>query len=117
MQAIFESLSAYAPLDIEENNEELVVVAEVPGVKKEDVKVSLEDGVLSIGGERKPNALAGNARGLVREHRLGRFHRTVRLPYAIDAAAVSAELSNGLLRIVLPKAEEARPKQIDVKVK
>jgi HSP20 family protein len=115
MMARLESLSAYAPLDIEENNEGVVVVAEVPGVKKEDVKVSLEHGVLSIGGERKPQAPAGDARGLVREHRLGKFQRTVRLPYEVDAAAVSAELSDGLLRIVLPKAEAAKPKEIVIR--
>ena len=112
MLARFESLSAYTPLDIEETGEEVVVVAEVPGVKKEDVKVSLEDGVLSIGGERKPHAPSVRARGLVREHRLGKFQRSVRLPYEVDAAAVSAELSDGLLRIVLPKAESAKPKEI-----
>jgi HSP20 family protein len=105
--------AAFAPpLDIDENNEEVVVVAEIPGVRKEDVKISVEKGILSIGGERKVNALSGSDRGLVRERHGGKFTRTVRLPYEVNPDAVSAELSDGLLRIVLPKAEAARAHEI-----
>jgi HSP20 family protein len=105
------------PLDVSEGKDELVVVAEVPGVKKDDVKISVEKGILSIQGERKENGIDGNARGLRREQRRGKFGRSVRLPFEVDAAAVSAELSDGLLKIVLPKAEQAKPRQIDIKVK
>jgi HSP20 family protein len=114
----FEGENTFAPaLDVTENNDELVVVAEIPGVKKEDVKVSFENGILSIGGERKQSTLSGDARGLVRELRGGRFTRKLRFLNDVNAAAISAELTDGLLRIVLPKAEEAKPKEIDVKVK
>jgi HSP20 family protein len=103
------------PLDVAENKEEVVVVAELPGVKKEDVKISIEKGVLTIGGERKVDSLSGDARGLLREHQKGKFTRAVRLPYEINAGKVSAELSDGLLRIVLPKAEAARAHEITVR--
>lgn len=103
------------PLDVSENKEEVVVVAELPGVKKEDVKISIEKGVLTIGGKREEESLSGDARGLLREQRKGIFTRTVRLPYEVNAANVSAELSDGLLRIVLPKAEAARAHEITVR--
>lgn len=108
--------AAFAPpLDVAENKEEVVVVAELPGVKKEDVKISLEKGILTIGGERKADPLSGDARGLLREQRKGKFTRTVRLPYEVNAGNVSAELADGLLRIVLPKAEAARAQEITIR--
>jgi HSP20 family protein len=108
--------AAFAPpLDISENKAELVVVAALPGVKKENVKISLEKGVLSIGGTREEGTLSGDTRGLLREQRKGKFTRTVRLPYEVNPANVSAELSDGLLRIVLPKAEAARAHEITVR--
>jgi len=108
--------AAFAPrLDAAENDDELLVVAEVPGVKKEDVKISIEKGILTIAGERKQNGLSGAKRGLVREQRQGKFTRKVRLPYEVNAAAVSAELGDGLLKIVLPKAEAAKAHEVSVK--
>jgi HSP20 family protein len=103
------------PLDVTENKEEVVVVAELPGVKKEEVKISLEKDLLTIGGTRGVDTLSGDARGLLREQQKGKFTRTVRLPYEVNAAGVSAELADGLLRIVLPKAEAARAHEITVK--
>jgi HSP20 family protein len=103
------------PLDVTENKEEVVVVAELPGVKKEDVKISLEKGLLTIGGKRGEETLSGDARGLLREQQKGKFSRTVRLPYEVNADNVSADLSDGLLRIVLPKAEAARAHEITVR--
>lgn len=103
------------PLDVAEGKDEVVVVAELPGVKKDDLKISVEKGILSIQGERKENGLAGDARGLLREQRRGRFGRNVRLPYDVDASAISAELTDGLLKIVLPKAEAARAHEIHVR--
>jgi HSP20 family protein len=112
----FAEENVYKPaLDVTENNDEVVVVAELPGVKKEDVKVSFENGILSIGGERKLSTLSGDARGLVRERRGGKFSRKLRLPNDVNAAAISAELTDGLLRIVLPKAESSRAREISVR--
>jgi HSP20 family protein len=108
--------TAFAPpLDVTANEEEVVVVAEIPGVKKEDVKISLEKGILTIGGETKEKTLPGDARGVLGERRQGKFARTVRLPYDVDAGKISAELSDGLLRIVLPKSEAARAHEISVR--
>jgi HSP20 family protein len=115
IETLFADRVEYSPpLDVSESNEEVVVVAEIPGVKKEDLKISLEKGFLSIGGERKGNGISGE-RNLVREQRQGKFTRTVRLPYEVNTGKVSAELSDGLLRIVLPKAEAARAHEITVR--
>jgi HSP20 family protein len=98
-----------------ENSHEFVVVAELPGVKKEDVKVTLQDGVLTVSGERKQKAVPEESRWHRTEIESGEFHRSIELPTAVDAPAVSAELKDGILRIVVPKAEEARPREITVK--
>ena len=106
--------AASPALDVMENNNELVVVAEVPGVKKEDVKVTLHDGLLTITGERKQHGVPEEARWHRRETEAGTFTRSLELPVAVNSSAVSAELKEGILRIVVPKAEEARPREIRV---
>jgi HSP20 family protein len=108
-------LSPLPALDLMENSREFVVVAELPGVKKEDVKVTLQDGVLTVSGERKQKAVPEESRWHRTEIESGEFHRSIELPTAVDAPAVSAELKDGILRIVVPKAEEARPREITVK--
>lgn len=105
---------SYLALDVIENAKDIVVVAELPGVKKEDVKISLEDGTLSITGERKQSALPEKSRQIRAEMPVGTFRRTIELPSRVKDGDVTAELSNGLLRIVLPKAEDAIPRQISI---
>ncbi len=106
--------SALLPLDVAESGAEVVVVAELPGVEKDDIKVTLEDGVLTISGEKKVPGLPDEARRHRAERGSGKFSRSLALPAAVNASAVSAELKNGILRIVVPKAEEARPREIRV---
>jgi HSP20 family protein len=105
----------YPALDIAEHDNETVVVAEVPGVLKSDIKVSVHDGVLSISGVRKERALPEHSSWVRNEVGTGEFSRSLRLPHAVNSAAISAELTNGILRIVLPKAEEAKPKEISIR--
>ena len=90
--------------------------AELPGMKKEDIDVSLHDGALSISGERKSEEKLENAEVYRSERFFGRFQRTVALPATVDAAKISAQYKDGVLTVTLPKAEEAKPKQIDVQV-
>jgi HSP20 family protein len=107
----------FPALDIIEQENEIVVSAELPGMKKEDVKITFEKNVLTISGERKPVELSEKAKVLLKETQSESFDRSVRLGYEIDSAKISAEMSNGILTITLPKTEEAKPKQIEVKVK
>ncbi len=108
------SQSGLIPLDVVESGNEVVVLAEIPGVKKDDVRVTLHDGVLTISGEKMESGLPDGSHRHRAERGGGPFSRSLELPAAVDASAVSAELKNGILRIVIPKAEEARPREIRV---
>lgn len=104
------------PLDFYEDKDGFVATTELPGMKKEDIAVSLEDGVLSISGERKTEETSKDAEVYRSERTFGRFLRTVALPSAVAADKVKASYKDGVLTIHLPKTEEAKPKQIDVSV-
>ena len=110
-------LSGWTPaLDVYEDKDNFVVKAELPGMKKEDIEVSLHDGSLSISGERKAETKHEDAEVYRAERFFGRFQRTVTLPTAVAADKVKAAYKDGVLTITLPKTEEAKPKQIDVSV-
>ena len=109
-------MSGAAPaLDVYEDKENFVVKAELPGMKKEDIDVSLHDGSLTISGERTEEKVEKGER-YRSERFFGRFQRIVALPASVDAARIKAQYKDGVLTVTLPKAEEAKPKQIDVQV-
>ncbi len=114
-----QSVAAWVPLvDISEDEESYLIAAEVPEVRKEDVKVTLENGVLGIRGERKFEKSEASGRTYHRvERSYGYFARTFNLPSDADTAKVEASFNEGILRISVPKSEAAKPKQIEVKVK
>lgn len=113
-----ETLTAWAPLcDIYETDKEIVIKAELPELKKEDVTVSLEANVLTIRGERKFEEENKRENYHRIERRYGEFLRSFTLPLYIEPEKINAEFKEGVLRVTLPKREEAKPKQIDVKVK
>lgn len=107
---------AWAPaLDVEETEDAFTLYVELPGVSIEDVEVSLEENVLTITGERRfYEGRDGDSFRRV-ERAFGRFHRAVRLPDRVDAAHVNATHRDGMLTIEVPKAEEAKPRRIEVK--
>ena len=110
------SVSGVFPaLNVHEDSDKYYVEAEVPGIKPEDIHIDVEGNTLSIGGERKLNGME-NASYHRRERRAGRFKKAISLPMEINADAVSAEYKDGVLTVTLPQREEARPKQIEVKV-
>jgi HSP20 family protein len=104
------------PLDLYEDNDHLLVRVELPGMKKEDIEISLHEGVLSISGERKSEGKYNQAETYRSERFYGRFQRTVALPKGVAADKVKATYQDGILTVTLPKTEEAKPKQIEVKV-
>jgi HSP20 family protein len=104
------------PLDLYADGEQLVLKAELPGMKKEDINIALEGDVLTLSGERKEEEGYDKAETHRSERFLGRFQRTLTLPYAINSAKVQASYKDGVLTVTLPKAEEAKAKQIEVKV-
>jgi HSP20 family protein len=110
-------LSLWNPaVDVYQDKDNVFVKAEVPGMKKEDIDVSLHDGILSISGERKAETTHKDAETYRSERFVGRFQRSLTLPAQVKADAVKAQYKDGILTITLPKAEEAKPKQIEIKV-
>ena len=110
-------LSGWTPaLDIYEDKENFIVKAELPGMKREDINVSFQDGMLSISGERKGETKHEDAEVHRTERFFGRFQRAVTLPAPVAPDKVKAQYKDGILTVTLPKTEEAKPKQIDVSV-
>lgn len=110
------SAGAWSPaLDVEETEDGFTLHVELPGVRAEDVDVSLEDDVLAISGTRDFYSEKDAERFRRIERRFGRFHRAVRLPDRVAVDAVEASYRDGLLTVVVPKAEEAKPRRIEVK--
>jgi len=111
------TFASWSPaVDIAEDEKEFLVKAELPEVKKEDVHVSVENGVLTISGERKFEKEEKNKRYHRTERSYGSFTRSFSLPDGADAGKVRAEFKDGLLRVHMPKSESVKPRQIDVKV-
>lgn len=109
--------SGWSPaLDVFDDKDSFVVKVELPGMKKEDINLSLHDGVLTISGERKFERENKEGETFRSERYFGKFQRSVTLPAAVDANKVSASYKDGVLSIDLGKAEEAKPKQIAVSV-
>lgn len=114
-QAPMAPLGAFTPaLDLEEDDDAFTLHFELPGVSPEDIEVALEDSVLTISGERSfyNDREADGFRRV--ERRFGRFHRAVRLPDRVAADGVTANYRDGLLTVMVPKAEEAKPRRIEI---
>jgi len=110
---VFDSPTQWSPaVDLYESNDLVTVKAEIPGLKKEDIEITLQDGLLVLAGERKDarnGATEPTSESLAR-----RFQRTISLPYQVNAGAIKAAYVDGILTVELPKAEEAKPKQIKI---
>ncbi len=100
------------PVDIFERGEALVIRAEIPGVQAGDVDVRVENGVLTLQGQRTREEDVEERSAFRLERQFGAFTRSFSLPTTVDAAKIGAKLRDGVLEIVLPKAEEAKPKKV-----
>jgi HSP20 family protein len=110
--------SYFAPaVDIAEQENEYVVKVELPGVAKEDVKISLESNILTIKGEKKQEKEEKNKNFHRVERSYGSFQRSFTLPSSVKNDKIDAVFNSGILTVTLPKSEEAKPKQIEVKVR
>ena len=105
------------PVDIKETPENILVSVEVPGMKKEDIKVVLNGNQLTISGERKMEKEEKNETYHRIERSYGKFQRAITLPVELDESKVKASYEQGVLTITLPKAERAKPKEIKVEIK
>lgn len=110
--------AVWMPLtDIYEDKDKYTLRLDLPGTKKEDVKISYVDGRLSIGGERIQESEQKDAKCHRIERSFGKYYRSFNLPEHIQADKINAEFKDGQLTITVPKAEEAKPKEIEIKVK
>lgn len=101
--------------DVSETENELIVKAEVPGMEKKDIDISLSDGVLTIKGEKRQEKEDKKEHYYTAERRYGAFSRTIPLPVEVDTNKVDATYKEGVLEITLPKSETAKAKKIEVK--
>ena len=102
-------------LDVAETEYGYIVKASVPGVKPEDLDITISDNVLTIKGEIAESEEIENGEWHLRERRFGNFQRSITLPAPVDADAVEAHYVDGVLTLEIPKVEEAQPKRIEVK--
>lgn len=105
----------YPAIDIVDHPEQTELIAELPGIAKEDVHINVNNGLLTISGERKLPAVPEKAQWIRNEVRTGPFSRSIQLPKQAKADGITAEMTNGVLKILLPKAEEAKPREIRIK--
>jgi HSP20 family protein len=110
-----ELFSGWSPaLDLYQSNDNIIAVVELPGMRKEEIEISLHDGTLTIAGERRSETPNGE-KAERSERYVGKCRRSITLPARVDANRVSATYRDGILTVTLPKAEEAKPKQIQVR--
>jgi HSP20 family protein len=102
-------------MDLYQTTDDIVAMVELPGMRKEDIEISLHDGMLTISGERKEEKAEGEKAART-ERFVGKFRRSISLPTRVDSNKVNATYRDGILTVTLPKAEEAKPKQIQVNV-
>ena len=112
------SNAVWMPLtDISEDENKYYLKLDLPGIKKEGVKINYHNGHLTIGGERKQETEEKNAKYHRVERTFGKYFRSFALPEKIKENEIDAEYSNGQLKITIPKSEEARNRQIEIRIK
>ena len=104
-------------IDVYDEKDNLIVKADIPGLTKDDIEVTVEGNILTVKGEKKHEDKI-KEKDFVREERFyGAFHRAIALPTSVDSEKVKAAYKNGVLELTLPKKEEAKPKQISIEIK
>ncbi len=112
-----DSLGWAPAVDIQETESGYSIKVDLPGIKKEDIKLSVENNVMSISGERKDEKEEKGKNYLRKEKSYGSFFRSFALPHAVDSKNIKASYADGVLSVDIPKAEEAKPKEIKIEVK
>ena len=104
-------------VDVREDDDHVYVEAELPGMTKDDIDITLENGVMTISGEKKLEHEEKKENYYLSERRYGSFSRSFQIPSVVDESKVEATLKDGVLHVTLNKREEVKPKRIEVKVK
>ena len=117
MAPLREGVMGQLALDVLENENEFIVKASVPGLKPEDIDITVVGDTLTIKGQTKTETKQEKQNYLLQERRYGSFQRSLNLPVSVQADKAKADFENGVLTLTLPKAEEVKPKQIKVNIK
>jgi HSP20 family protein len=104
----------FPTVDIFDNDESIIITAELPGIDKKDIEIDVKDGVLRLKGERSFDNEVKREKYYCRERTFGKFERVFSVPAEVDPEKISADYKNGILKIDIPKPEEQKPKQIAV---
>ncbi len=113
-----EAGSSWLPsVDLSENSDSFLIKADVPGMDKKDIKITMQDNVLNISGEKKQEKEEKDRNYHLIERSYGQFSRSFTLPTKVDSDKIKAEFKNGVLEIVIPKAPEAKAREIEIQVK
>jgi len=104
----------FPALDIVEQENKIIVAAELPGIKKEDVKITFENNILTLKGEKKPIKISETAHSHLKEISARSFSRSIRFGLDVDTTKLSAEMDNGILTITLPKTEAVKTREISI---
>ncbi len=113
-QAYVSANQNFPMMNVYDSSENITVYAELPGVSKEEVSIKYENGILTLNGKRKAKDFTDETVVLRKERADGTFEKSLKIPMKINAAEVKANLKDGILKIILPKSEEARPKTIEI---
>jgi len=105
----------FPAVNVWQGDEAVAITAELPGIESADIDISIKDNVLTIAGERKAPEVPDGARWHRNERRYGRFNRAVSLPFAASDDKVEARMTNGVLRIVVGRPEQEKPRKIEIK--
>ena len=109
--------AAWCPcVDVSENKDNVIINTEIPGMSKDDVKVSVQDNILTLSGEKRQEKEEKDANYHRMERSYGSFSRSFTLPTSVQPNKVKATYKDGILRITLPKTEEVKPKEIPISV-
>ncbi len=108
---------SYPLINVYDTKDDVFVVAEIAGMKKKDISVVMSNSVLTISGKREPLLNEENAELIRAERSVGEFEKSFRIPVKVKEDKINAAYSNGILIITIPKAEEAKPKNISIDVK
>ena len=111
------AVSGVPAIDLYQNDDEVVVKASLPGLKADDVQITVTAGVLTLRGEFKQDEEKKEATYHIHEHRYGSFERSITLPVDVETDKAKADFKDGILTITLPKAEAVKPKTISIKAK
>jgi len=115
-QSCSQFLNGWMPaVDLYEDKDNFHLKAELPGMNRNDIAISVHEGVITLSGERKADEAEETSEVYRSERILGRFQRTLTLPAQVDAEKVKAHYKDGILSVVLPKAEASKPRQIEIK--